>query len=121
MDYEIMRNLPTGSIVMWFGALMNIPDGFIPCDGTNGTPELRDKFIVGAGDTYDPDDTGGGTNHQHDFTSDGHDHTLPAGGDIRSGTNFPNPLSDEVETGTTDNASTLPPWKAIYFIEKTSD
>jgi len=41
-------SLPAGSIIMWSGTLASIPSGWQLCDGTNGTPDLRDKFVVGA-------------------------------------------------------------------------
>ncbi len=48
------------------------------CDGTQGTPELRNKFIVGAGDEYAVGDNSATSNHQHDLTSDGHTHDITA-------------------------------------------
>lgn len=48
-----------GVIVMWSGSADNIPEGWALCDGTNGTPDLRDRFIVGAGREYAVGDTGG--------------------------------------------------------------
>jgi hypothetical protein len=44
----------TGMILIWSGTVATIPDGWHLCDGTEGTPDLRNKFIVGAGDSYDP-------------------------------------------------------------------
>jgi microcystin-dependent protein len=41
--------VPSGSIVMWSGLITTIPSGWALCDGTNGTPDLRERFIVGAG------------------------------------------------------------------------
>ena len=41
-------SLPKGSIIMWSGTIASIPVGWQLCDGTNGTPDLRDKFVVGA-------------------------------------------------------------------------
>jgi len=41
-------SLPAGIILMWSGLVATIPAGFVLCDGNNGTPDLRDKFIVGA-------------------------------------------------------------------------
>ena len=41
--------VPVGSIVMWSGAVEDIPSGWALCDGTVGTPDLRDRFVVGAG------------------------------------------------------------------------
>ena len=40
--------VPTGGIIMWSGTVANIPTGWYLCNGSNGTPDLRDKFIVGA-------------------------------------------------------------------------
>jgi hypothetical protein len=40
--------IPYGCIVMWSGAVNNIPSGWRLCDGTNNTPDLRDKFVIGA-------------------------------------------------------------------------
>ena len=48
-----------GIIVMWSGAINNIPEGWVLCDGTNGTPDLRNRFIVGAGIDYAVGNTGG--------------------------------------------------------------
>ena len=49
-----MKNnlLPSGAIILWSGTINGIPVGFALCDGTNGTPNLKGKFIVG----YDPGD-----------------------------------------------------------------
>jgi len=62
--------LPKGIILMWSGAVVNIPTGWALCDGANGTPNLRDRFIVGAGSTYSVAATGGSkdavlVNHTH--------------------------------------------------------
>lgn len=51
--------IPSGCILMWSGSVATIPAGWFLCDGTNGTPDLRNRFIVGAGSTYNPGDTGG--------------------------------------------------------------
>lgn len=40
--------VPSGVILMWSGSIASIPSGWQLCDGTNGTPDLRDKFVVGA-------------------------------------------------------------------------
>ena len=52
-------SVPKGSIIPWYGDKANIPDGFYLCDGKNGTPDLRNRFIVGAGDAYKLTDIGG--------------------------------------------------------------
>ena len=38
----------SGMIIMWSGLLSNVPAGWSVCDGTNGTPDLRSKFVRGA-------------------------------------------------------------------------
>jgi len=78
--------LPSGLIVLWSGALLDVPIGWQICDGTNNTPDLRDRFVVGAGGAYAPDNTGGADSvtltenqipsHSHGMSSDGnHSHS----------------------------------------------
>ncbi len=43
------NRLPAGVIVMWFGAVDKIPAGWVLCDSNNGTPDLRDRFVLGSG------------------------------------------------------------------------
>jgi hypothetical protein len=66
--------LPSGVIVMWSGSIASIPSGWLLCNGSSGTPDLRDRFIVGAGSTYAVAATGGSANatlvsHTHTATS----------------------------------------------------
>jgi microcystin-dependent protein len=51
--------LPPGMIMMWSGQTSAVPAGWVLCDGTNGTPDLRNRFIVGAGGQYNTGNTGG--------------------------------------------------------------
>ena len=57
------EGIPAGVIVMWGGLLANIPTGWALCDGQNGTPDLRSKFIKGA--SAEPGATGGALTHSH--------------------------------------------------------
>lgn len=75
--------VPVGGIILWSGSIGSIPANWQICDGTNSTPNLRNRFVVGAGDTYAVDDTGGAATidiqHSHgDGTlaaaSDSHNH-----------------------------------------------
>jgi microcystin-dependent protein len=85
--------LPTGIIVMWNSTAASIPAGWQLCNGSNGTPDLRGQFVVGAGGSYTPGDTGGATSvtlsanampiHAHELTGSlttgsagGHTHTV---------------------------------------------
>ena len=51
----------SGMIMLWSGSIGSIPSGWYLCDGTNGTPDLRDRFVVGSGNTYAVGNTGGFT------------------------------------------------------------
>lgn len=56
---EGANRIPPGLIAMWSGSAANVPSGWALCDGSNGTPDLRDRFIVGAGGSYNVGSTGG--------------------------------------------------------------
>lgn len=107
-----------GLIVIWFGAIADIPEGWVICDGTNNTPNLTNRFIVGAGDTYDVDDIGGDESHFHSFTTDGHYHSLPGGSDIQAGTNRDLDTTVETDTGVTVPADNFPPYRSLAYIMK---
>jgi hypothetical protein len=92
--YPILQNapasapaVPSGGIILWSGSTGSIPATWFLCDGTNGTPDLRNSFIVGAGSTYAVNATGGTADavvvsHTHSATSTstvtdpGHRHTI---------------------------------------------
>jgi microcystin-dependent protein len=40
--------IPSGVILMWSGSIATIPSGWLLCDGSNSTPDLRNRFIIGA-------------------------------------------------------------------------
>lgn len=66
--------IPSGLIAIWSGATGAIPSGWLLCDGTNGTPDLRNSFVLGAGNSYSVGQTGGSTDaivvsHTHTATS----------------------------------------------------
>lgn len=73
------RKVPSGAILMWAGALAVVPSGWALCDGNNGTPDLRDRFILGAAIGEEPGATGG--SHTKMLTTTelpGHTHTFTA-------------------------------------------
>ena len=63
--------IPAGVIMLWSGSVASIPSGWYLCDGNNSTPDLRNRFIVGAGSTYAVAATGGSA----DATLVSHTHT----------------------------------------------
>jgi microcystin-dependent protein len=79
-------SFPIGSIIMWNSAAQPIPSNFQLCNGTNGTPDLRDRFIVGAGSSYAAGNTGGAAtvglsianlpSHNHGINDPGHAHAI---------------------------------------------
>lgn len=85
---ELNAQIPLGMITLWNGATTAIPTGWALCNGTtvNGvvTPDLRDKFVVGAGNSYAVNATGGTTtntlstanlpSHNHGVNDPGHSH-----------------------------------------------
>lgn len=93
--------IPSGGIILWSGAADAIPSGFVLCDGNNNTPDLRNRFVVGAGSgsSYSVDDTGGAASvtlatanlpsHSHTVSGttgdDSHSHTIPSASSIGGG------------------------------------
>lgn len=75
--------VPIGAVMIWKGTQASIPDGFQLADGTNGTPDLRDRFLMGIGADETDDnllETGGNTAHVHTMgtvsTASAHTHTV---------------------------------------------
>ena len=73
--------IPAGIITLWSGAISAIPTGWVLCNGTNSTPDLRDRFVVGAGTTYAVGATGGANTVTLDATMiPSHTHTVTTTG-----------------------------------------
>lgn len=70
-DILAATQLPRGIITMWSGATNAVPSGWALCDGNNGTPDLRDRFIVAAGNSYSPGYTGGSLTYTPAITVNG--------------------------------------------------
>lgn len=141
----VTPSLPTGAIILWSGSLGSIPSGYVICDGTNSTPDLRDRFIVGAGSTYAVNATGGTADaivvsHTHTATSTvtdpGHTHTGTVGSGASStpGGGFTIPYGNysigsaftgitvattNASAGTSGTNQNLPPYYALAYIMKT--
>jgi len=139
----------SGMIMLWSGSTGTIPSGWALCDGTSGTPDLRDRFVVGAGSTYAVDATGGSADaitvsHTHTLTDSGHTHgagsyQINTGGDAAqnstNGAVFRSTIQTSTSvTGTSASATTgisiasagssgtnanLPPYYALAYIMKT--
>ena len=105
-----------GIIAMWSGAIVDIPVGWHLCDGDEGTPDLRNRFLFGALNQGEMNDTGGMLTHEHDFEGDGHGHVFPVGMSMDAGTAWAAETDEEFADGVTDSASSLPPYYALAFI-----
>jgi hypothetical protein len=140
--------VPTGVIVMWSGSVATIPSGWLLCDGTNNTPDLRNRFIVGAGSTYSVAGTGGSADaivvshtHTATVTDPGHFHNSGTGDEFRyygssgitaagpSGIRTVDPMGitqtkttgitvSNSTTGSSGTNANLPPYYALAYIMK---
>jgi hypothetical protein len=132
-------SIPSGCILIWSGSTGSIPSGFLLCDGTNGTPDLRNSFIIGAGNSYTVGQTGGSADaivvshtHTATVTDPGHFHTTHTGGQLTSpaggGAGQQGSDTDTKTTGisvanasagTSGTNANLPPYYALAYIMKT--
>ena len=91
--------IPVGGIIIWSGSTGSIPSGWAICNGSNGTPNLQNKFVIGAGSSYNVGATGGSAEakvitHTHDISSDGaHGHGVNDPGHLHSYTHWSNTAS----------------------------
>lgn len=60
--------IPLGIIALWPGTLESIPNGWVICNGSNGTPDLRNKFILSVDNGEDPGAVGGSDKHYHTYS-----------------------------------------------------
>lgn len=142
--------VPVGGIIMWSGSVPTIPTGWALCDGSNGTPDLRDRFIVGAGGAYANAAVGGSANaivvshtHTATVTDPGHFHQVGwvrrpsrgspdapddvvpnpalAGGTAANSLSTTTGISVSVATqGSSGTNANLPPYYALAYIMRTS-
>jgi len=119
---------PVGGIILWSGATDAVPNGWALCDGQNNTPDLRDRFVVGAGNAYSVDETGGADSvtlteaqmpsHTH-LTARNQTGTataFPTGAGFMVTGNNGNPSSS---TGGDQPHENRPPYYALAYIMKT--
>jgi hypothetical protein len=140
--------VPAGGIIMWSGSVGSIPTGWFLCNGANGTPNLTNRFVIGAGSSYAVAATGGSADaivvsHSHatTLTDPGHQHyvgsrdsTAGDGGNpnqefvnnANTG-NGPATYTNTTTTGITASTAAagasgtnanLPPYYALAFIMK---
>jgi len=118
---NVTAAIPSGGIIIWSGAANAIPSGWYLCNGSNGTPDLRGRFVVGYSNTdgdFDVNDTGGSKDavvvtHDHDadassnVSDPGHRHpsrgfgTDDDGGDQHTGSGNNSVRNNAIEDATT--------------------
>jgi hypothetical protein len=136
--------VPAGMIMIWSGSVGSIPTGWTLCNGSNSTPDLRDKFVIGAGNSYAVGGTGGSANavvvshtHTATVTDPGHLHTYLENTQaeyIGTGNLQQNVFNDQTRNtstattgitvansteGVSGNNANLPPYYALCYIMKT--
>ena len=146
--FALANGVPSGCIMLWSGSIASIPSGWLLCNGSSGTPDLRDRFIVGAGSAYAVAATGGTADavvvsHTHTAASNvsdpGHYHNsytsgAPNGGGAGNclsyfqgagGPQPTQPASTGITVGTTITSAgvsgtnqNLPPYYALAYIQK---
>jgi len=145
--FVLANGVPSGSIFLWSGSIASVPSGYFLCNGANGTPDLRDRFVVGAGSTYAVAATGGSADavvvsHNHSASSSvtdpGHVHVMGNNrgvGPSNNGRDLIGPNSDtpaymfsattgitvattNTATGVSGTNANLPPYYALAYIMK---
>ena len=149
--YPILQNaaattnpFTAGMIIIWSGSIGSIPAGWVLCNGSNGTPDLRDRFVIAAGSTYAVGATGGTADaivvaHTHTATSvvtdPGHIHSVNAsnsagssafgtssgGGSLNTNSSVTGitVATTNTSTGSSGTGANLPPYYALAYIMKT--
>jgi hypothetical protein len=133
-----------GMIMLWSGSSASIPSGWLLCDGSNSTPDLRNRFVVGATSTYAVNATGGSADaivvshtHTATVTDPGHNHLAyieggtnrsTSGGGLNGGSFSNNVHSTSSSTtgisvsnntvGSSGTNANLPPYFALCYIMK---
>ncbi len=115
---------PAGGIILWSGSTASIPSGWVLCNGSNSTPDLRDRFVVGAGSSYGVNATGGASSvtlstsqipaHNHSASSSssttihdsGHSHSISALRPSESGNTISTSSGGTAVTASTNSATT---------------
>ena len=122
-------SIPVGGIIMWSGAISAIPAGWTICDGTSGTPNLTDRFVIhadaDAAGTNNVGDTGGAHTmaHTHPGATTGGPSATVFVDDNSGGTDFN--VGSETHThsggttGAASNTENRPAFYALAYIMKT--
>ena len=127
---KLEKILQRGIIFIWSGSKDNIPYGWVLCDGNNGTPDLRDRFVLGGGGKYNVNSTGGEENvtltinqmpsHSHDIhTGSGSGSTPPGRVTQWAQRDYWGIKNDVITpTGGSQPHNNMPPYFVLCYIMK---
>ena len=104
-------------IILWYGSVASIPTGFALCDGSNSTPDLRSKFVYGAGGVKNPGDTGGTNSHGHMYAHS-HTHLIDGGSGLAAGTDYYPYTGGASDAPSMQDADHIPTYHALCYIMK---
>ena len=141
-----LTKIISGMIIMWSGSQASIPSGWLLCNGSNGTPNLMDRFVIGAGDSYAVGATGGSKDatlvshthtatstaagaHSHnytrtDYSTSATDYQFSGSYSLSQTTQSTTAVGDHTHTisvdtvGSSATNANLPPYYALCFIMK---
>lgn len=102
--------------MLWQGAIVDIPRGWVLCDGLNEAPDLRDEMVIGSQGIYEQDVVGGSSQHNHPFTGDSHTHSILDDSVVDRGSGFERTTDSESTSGSSDNSANLPPYYSLAYI-----
>jgi len=137
----LQSGVPSGAILLWSGSSASIPSGWRLCDGNNGTPNLVDRFVLGAGTTTPTVGSVGGSkdaivvSHTHSITDPGHSHSITTNTSSNYGSSLiannyrltpVTPISTNSSTtgisiqstGSSGINANMPPYYALCYIMK---
>ena len=124
-DKRGISGVISGSIIMWSGSILDIPYGWVLCDGRNDTPDLRNRFVVGAGNAYQVGNVGGQASVVlTEAQMPSHTHTGSRSGSVTAptGTGVTATATTTANTGATGGGQAhenRPPYYALAYIMKT--
>lgn len=128
-----LKPFVSGMIILWSGSIDNIPVGWALCNGQNGTPDLTDKFIIGAGNKYNIGATGGEEqvtlteeqipSHNHDILNGAITNSTTSGTVTISTSSFFGSKNFKVASNTENRGggqphNNMPPYYALCYIMK---
>ena len=126
-------SIPAGLICMWSGSSSNIPNGWALCNGSNNTPDLRDKFVLGAGNNYTVGVMGDEKeitltvaqmpSHNHDYVLNNNKCLTIGGADDSTGgvewdSRYSHDKLNILKTGGGESHNNMPPYYVLCFIMK---